>query len=92
MTIRTSQLPVTFRFPFSLSSIDGVQPAGTYLVETDEEELEMLSQTGFRRISTAIILPLAAGGSSYQRVDLDPAELGSAIQRDLDHTGPPRQS
>ncbi len=90
MTIRTSQIPVTFRFPFSLAAIEGPRPAGTYLVETDEEPIELMSQTAFRRVSTTIILPLAAGGASYQRVEIDPAELGVAIQRDLDQIGPPR--
>lgn len=90
MTIRTSQLPVTFRFPFNLSAIEGSRPAGTYLVETDEEPIELLNQTAFRRIATTIILPLAPGGASYQRVAIDPAELGTAIQRDLDQVGPPQ--
>ncbi len=92
MTIRTSQLPVTFRFPFTLSTIDGVRPAGTYLVETDDEPLELLSQTAFRRIATSIILPLTAGGASYQRVAVDPAELGTALRHDQDQSGPPRKS
>jgi hypothetical protein len=86
MTIRTSKAPVTFRLPFSLSSIDGSRPAGTYLVETDEERIELLSRTAYRRVSTTMILPLADGGASYQRVQVNPAELEVALQRDSDQS------
>jgi hypothetical protein len=34
---------VTFRRPFTVTGVDEVQPAGTYMVETDEELLEDLS-------------------------------------------------
>ena len=37
MSMRTTDTAVTFRRPFSLSSVEGTQPAGTYQVSTDEE-------------------------------------------------------
>ena len=37
MNRRTRRETVTFARPFSLRGIDGVQPAGTYTVETEEE-------------------------------------------------------
>ena len=43
MDRRTSRRTVTFARPFSLRGIDGVQPAGTYVVETDEELIQGLS-------------------------------------------------
>ena len=39
----TSRRTVTFARPFSLRGIDGVRPAGTYTVETEEELIEGLS-------------------------------------------------
>ncbi len=43
MAPRTSRESVTFARPFSLRGVDGVQPAGTYVVETEEEPVESLS-------------------------------------------------
>ena len=37
MTVRTTTKSVTFRRPFSLKGADVFQPAGTYVVETEEE-------------------------------------------------------
>ena len=85
MTTRTTRQSVTFRRPFSVSGAEGVQPAGTYIVETDEELLEGLSFPAYHRVSTSIILPVEGGGSgSYQVVRIDPAELEEAQRRDAD--------
>ena len=39
---RTTLTTVTFSGPFSLTDIDGVQPAGTYTVETIDKTLDNL--------------------------------------------------
>lgn len=83
MTLRTSRRHVSFRSPFSLNGIDGVHPAGIYAVDTDEELLEPMSFTAYRRVSTSIIIPLpGSGGGSYQRFEVDPAEIDAAELRD----------
>ena len=83
MTIRTTRRNVTFRRPFSISGAEGVQPAGTYVVETDEQLLEELSFPAYRRVSTTIILPVQGGGSgSSQVIRIDPTELEEAQRRD----------
>ncbi len=81
MTLRTSRRSVTFRSPFSMRGVDGVQPAGTYTVESEEELLEQLSFTAYRRVSTSIVLPLG-GANSYQLLKVDPADLEAAELRD----------
>ena len=60
MPLRTSRRTVTFRRPFALRGLEGVQPAGTYEVETDEELLEQLSFPVWHRTATTIRLPLPA--------------------------------
>ena len=40
--MRTTTKMVTFARPFVLKGTDGPQPAGTYTVETEEEELPTL--------------------------------------------------
>jgi hypothetical protein len=83
MTVRTSRKTVTFTRPFSLSGIDGVQPAGTYAVETDEELLPGLSVPAYRRIATLICLPSRPGKAiPEQVVNVDPLELEAAQDRD----------
>jgi hypothetical protein len=78
MTMRTSRKAVTFRRPFSLSGIDEVQPAGTYTVETNEEQIEGLSFPSWRRTATVLLLRQPSGGIS-QDVEIDPLEL-EAVQ------------
>ena len=83
MTVRTSRKRVTFTRPFSLSGIDGMQPAGTYEVETEEELLEGLSFPSYRRIGTWIFFPSRAGGTVLTEIAvIDPLELEAAQQRD----------
>jgi len=77
--MRTTRESVAFDRPFSLYAVDGVQPAGTYVVEIDEDLIEGLSFLAHRRIATTIYLPLPYGGSSsVQAVRVDPRELDLA--------------
>lgn len=83
MTVLTSHRSVTFTQPFSLSGIDGVQPAGTYTVETHEGLLPSLSSPAYRPIATLIFLPSRPGGTFVERVvNIDPVELEAAQERD----------
>jgi hypothetical protein len=43
MITRTTQTQVTFRHPFRLAAVEGMQPAGTYRLVTDEEQIPGLS-------------------------------------------------
>ncbi len=79
--MRTTRESVTFDRPFSLSAVDGVQPAGTYTVAIDEELIEGLSFLAYRRVATTIYLPLRSGAGSLQAVTVDPRELMAALDR-----------
>jgi len=72
MTIRTIRKTVTFTRPFALAGIDGVQPAGTYDVDTDEETIDDVSFLAWRRVATMIHLR-KDGATQVHRID--PAEL-----------------
>jgi len=94
MTEKTTDSLVTFRHPFALRDVVGIQPPGTYQVETVELAIDGLSFVAFRRISTTLMLP-AIGSSSAQRqfVEIDPADLAAAQERDAsngkgDHDAP----
>ena len=83
MTERTNESLVSFRHPFALSDVDGIQPPGTYQIATVEVDIHGLSFVAFRRLSTTITLP-AVGSSSARRqfVEIDPADLAAAQQKD----------
>ena len=80
---RTTLTTITFLRPFSLTDVDGVQPAGTYTVETIDTTLDNLSFIAYRRVSTSIMLP-AVGAAARQRqvIFIDPLELEAALKRD----------
>jgi hypothetical protein len=83
MTVRTTSRTVTFAHPFNLSGTEGVQPAGTYTVETDEELIEPSSFLAYRRISTLMRLPVRTTGMVLtQIVETNPVELTAALARD----------
>ena len=44
-------MSVSFARPFSLVDVDGIQPAGTYRVQTVDVALEGMSVVGYRRVS-----------------------------------------
>jgi hypothetical protein len=85
MTVRTTSRTVTFVHPFNLSGTDEVQPAGTYIVETDEELLQASSTPAYRRIATLLRLERTTGTVLTQVVQTNPVELAGALALDAEH-------
>jgi len=81
MITRTKRVTVTFKHPFSLKGVDRPLTAGQYEVVSDEELIEELSFPVYRRVSTLIFLP-PHGSSSIEMVNVDPADLAAAQERD----------
>lgn len=79
MAIRTTRTQVKFNAPFTLPEIDGVQPAGTYDVETDEEAFEGNERTIYVRIATLLRI---SSSDSTSTVTINPAGLQAALERD----------
>ena len=83
MSIRTTETTVTFRRPFRLSSFDRQEPAGTYRVVIDEEEILGLSFLAYQRSATMLHTPaLSVLNGSRQVFVIDPAELATALEAD----------
>lgn len=83
MSDRSTETTVTFRHPFRLAALDGPQPAGTYMVVTDEEEIVGLSHVAFRRTATMLHLPaVGAAAVRTEVVCIDPLELTAALIAD----------
>lgn len=83
MTRRLTTSTITFKHPFAIEGLDGWQPAGSYLVDTEEELLEALSFPAWHRIHTSIRLQQGPGGSMMQQeVTVDPAVIEAALAAD----------
>ncbi len=87
--MRSTETTVTFRRPFTLLALDGSQPAGTYRLVTDEEEILGLSFLAYQRAATMLHIPaLSLPDAGLQRiVVVDPVELAAAL--DADAQAPP---
>lgn len=82
MTTRIRRAAVVFGRPFSLKGVEGLQPAGTYTVETEEELIEGLTFAAYRRVSTTITPQSPRAGALVQVLPVDPRELADARARD----------
>ncbi len=83
MTIRTSQRTLLFTHPFQLKNMDDARPAGSYVLETDEELMQGLSFAAYRRVATRLLLPMTPGSAILGEViDVDPLDLDAAQERD----------
>lgn len=83
MITRTIKSTVTFKHAFDLPSLEEKQVAGTYALETDEEQIEGLSFLAYRRVGTLLHLPAIASRQTRQQViAVDPEDLQAALERD----------
>lgn len=81
MTTRTHRKTVTFKKPFSLEEIGRTLPAGSYEVITDEELIEGLSFSVYRRIATMMLVP-GQFARSVEMVAVNPLALATALKRE----------
>lgn len=87
MTCRTTRTPVSFSRPFAIRNVDGLQPAGDYLLVTDEEMIEGLSHIAFRRTATFLHLPSIGSSQKFaQLVPVDQVDIDAALMRDRNQT------
>lgn len=79
MKSRTTLEVMEFDHPFLVSSRSGPLPAGQYQVETEEEMLEGLSVSAWRRTGMTISRHGLASGRLMQALPVTPAELAAAL-------------
>lgn len=83
MTTRVTTKTVVFSRPFALNEADGEQQPGIYMVETEEEPLDVMTIPAYRRVSTVMNRYDLHGPGGYVRfVTIDPVELDAALARD----------
>jgi len=79
MTTRTTSRTVTFQYPFVLDGFARPVPAGSYLVETEEELMDTVLSLAWKRVATVFRLQTGAGTEDYF---VDPEQLEAALLRD----------
>ena len=85
MTMRTRNKRVTFKQPFVLKGLEGVQPSGTYSVETRDEHNRFLPFLKNNRTSTWVRICRGSGiGGVLQVVNINPIDLAAALMRDAE--------
>lgn len=84
MSTRTTQTIVHFSSAFLLPAFEALQPAGDYRVDHDEEAIDGVSYTAWRRTGTFIHLPaIGVQGPMHQMIPIDPADLEAARRWDI---------
>jgi hypothetical protein len=82
MTERISRYSVVLHHPFDPGGDNGTQPAGTYDVETVEEQLDSVSFIAYRRLSTTISMRPSETGIRPHAMMINPADLEEALAAD----------
>jgi hypothetical protein len=83
MTVRTTETTITFRHPFWLSCFERPQPAGTYRLVFDDEEILGVSFLAYHRSATMLHTPpISVTGGAHQVFSIDSQELASALAVD----------
>ena|ERR1700753_347976 len=79
MKTRSRSVVVQFRRPFTLDGFDKVLPAGNYTIDTEEEQIDSISISAWRRVSTTMRVR-ADGTTEFRSIDAE--ELKAALLRD----------
>ena len=83
MAVRTTETTVTFRRPFVLEAFDSAQPAGTYRLVIEEEDIPGLTFLAYRRTATMLHVPAIPNSGGYEAVYfIGSAELTAALEAD----------
>jgi hypothetical protein len=83
MAIRTTRKKITFKKPFILKGIEGVNRSGTYSVETRVDHVGFFTFRKAARTTTWIRICRTPGVRGViQVVNIDPADLSAALLLD----------
>ena len=83
MSERSKRTTAVFFHPATVVGIEGLLAAGTYRVETVEEQIPGLSFVAYRRLQTTIEIPSKSGAlTGWQVVAVEPKALQAALERD----------
>ncbi|GMB81087.1 hypothetical protein NN6n1_18700 [Shinella zoogloeoides] len=83
MTERTTETEITFTHPFRLESLSEPLEAGTYRLVVDEELIEGLSFTAYRRVATHLEIPaISVAINRRQFLQVSQQEIDAVLAND----------
>ncbi|MDP9590598.1 UNVERIFIED_ORG: hypothetical protein J2W19_003162 [Shinella zoogloeoides] len=83
MAERTTESEIAFMHPFTLNALMGPQPAGTYRLVVDEELIEGLSFTAYKRVGTHLEIPaISIATGKRQFLQVTQSEIDHALELD----------
>lgn len=83
MTERTTETEITFTHPFRLESLSEPLEAGTYRLVVDEEVIEGLSFTAYRKVATHLEIPaISVAITRRQFLQVSQQEIDAALESD----------
>ncbi|MDR6759759.1 hypothetical protein J2Y48_005077 [Mycoplana sp. BE70] len=83
MIERTTETQITFEHPFVLGCLVAPLQAGTYRLVVDEELIEGLSFSAYRRVATHLEIPaISTVTATRQFLRVSAAEIESALLKD----------
>jgi hypothetical protein len=83
VTIVSKREVVTFKHAFRIRGVDRLLPAGDYDVVTDDETIDGLSFTAFRRVATMIMVPAKdSRGLAMEMISIAADDLTNAQRID----------
>lgn len=83
MMTRTTETEITFIYPFKLAAFEAPKPGGTYLLVVEEEQIEGLTFTAFRRTATTLYTPDISVRSGLQQAHpTTEAEIDALLETD----------
>jgi hypothetical protein len=89
MTIRTTRAIASFKEPFALRSVDGMQPPGDYKVYIEDELIQGLSHAAYRRVATLLRTPSISSPQDDARlISISETDLAGALMKDSHLTVP----
>lgn len=86
MTIRSRRETLKFKHPFRIRGIERTLPAGAYEVVTDEETIEGLTFSAYRRIATMITVPAEGACGATEMLSIGSIDLANAQAADASIT------
>jgi len=89
MTIRTTRAIASFKEPFTLRAVEGMQPPGDYNLYVEDELIAGLSRAAYRRVSTILQTPSISSPQDQSRlVVISETDLEVALMKDSHLTVP----
>lgn len=83
MDTRSTSSQITFRRPFRLNGIEGLQPAGSYTLTVEEERLDTQSLDAWRRTSATLYVP-QGGAIDHAAINMEDLQAAQAHDASAD--------